>query len=467
MTKVCLINPPRLLNKGDAIFIYFPVGIAHLASYLKSMDIEVKVIDMIVEGRTTLIQVEDLYRNGMKDEDLIIKLKEFQPDFVGISSMFTAQSDNLHHIAGVIKNNINTKVVAGGVHVSSCAEKVLEDKNIDYAIVGEGEDSFLNIIQFGENSKEKIYKSKFNIKLSPIPDYSLFNMEKYLENTSPWTYLEKRCMSIVTSRGCPYNCTFCSIHNSMDRNWRGKDASVVLEEIRILRDKYNVEHLFIEDDNITFDEKRAIEIFDGMTGMGLTWETPNGIRVDTLIPKLLDSIKASGCKKLVISIESGCQEFLNNVVNKKLDLEKVKEVAKLMYERDIDIASFYIFGIPGETKETLSETVNFAKYLAKNYGVRPYFMFANPLPNTDMWRNAEKNGYLKKNIIPTDYIKGVQLLKFPSISMDEMLKIQRLAYDDIKALLLLHPKSLLRSDTLLRIKRKIFPSRRFVKQEYV
>lgn len=466
MTKVCIINPPRLLMKGDAIFVYFPVGIAHLASYLKSMNIEVKVIDMIAERRTTLTQVGDLYRNGMTDEELIKILREFKPDYVGISSMFTAQSDNLHHIARVIKKNINTKVIAGGVHVSSCVYDVNKDNNIDYTIVGEGEVAFLDIIQ-GNKHEGKTYISKVNIRELPIPDYSLFNMEKYFETASPWTYIEKRSMSIVTSRGCPYRCTFCSIHNSMGRNWRGKDANVVLEEIKILKEKYNVEHLFIEDDNITFDEKRATEIFNGMKGMGLTWETPNGIRVDTLTPNLLDAIKASGCKKLVISIESGCQEFLNNVISKKLDLNNVKEVVKLMYERDIDVASFYIFGIPGETKETLKESVNFAKYLALHYGVRPYFLFASPLPNTDMWRNAEKNGYLKKNIIPTDYIKRVQLLKFPSVSMEEMLEIQKKAYRDITYLLLRHPKSLLRSDTLLRIKRKLFPSRRFVRQEYV
>ena len=467
MTKICIINPPRLLMKGDAICVYFPVGIAHLATYLKEKGMEVMIIDMIAERRNILIQFGDLYRNGMTDEELILKLKNFKPDFVGISSMFTAQSDNLHHIAKVIKQNINTNIVVGGVHVSSCVHKVLEDKNIDYAIVGEGEEAFLNIIKNGKYSVDKIYTSKVDIKTLPIPDYSLFNMNKYFETLSPWTYIEKRCMSIVTSRGCPYKCTFCSIHNSMGRNWRGKNAKDVLSELKILKEKYSVEHIFIEDDNITFDEERAIEIFNGMSEIELTWETPNGIRVDTLTPKLLDAIKASGCKKLVISIESGCQKFLDKVINKKLDLEKVKEVAKLIYERDIDLASFYIFGIPGETKETLTESVNYAKYLAKNYGVRPYFLFASPLPNTDMWRNAEKNGYLKTNIIPTDYVRRLNLLYFPSISMEEMIKIQKKAYNDIIKILLLHPKSLLRSDTLLRIKRKIFPSKRFVVQEYV
>lgn len=444
MIKVCFINPPQYLRFGFSKEVSFPIGIGYLASYLKLYGVEVKILDAVVEGYDNIAQDGEFTRYGLSYDDIISRLIEFQPDFVAISCMFTSQSDIMHTLTKEIKKNMDIKIIVGGAHVSSCPS-VSKDSNIDYTVVGEGEREVLKIVTGID--------MPVDIKDLPMPAYELYNMEEYLKISNSRSHVKKRCMSIITSRGCPYKCTFCSNHVVTGRKWRSRAPTQVIDEIRYLRDNYNIEHIFFEDDNITLDNENAKQIFLGIKELGLSWETPNGVRVDTLTPDLLDVMKDTGCVRIVLAIESGNQYFLNKVIKKNLDLQKVEKVIKEIKKRNIDMCAFFILGIPGETELTINDTINFAYKIAKESGVRPYFTFAIPIPSTEMWDIAVKNKYIKKNFVVKDYLRMIPIMNIGTLSPEELINIRKNAIRKIGlSLLLHHPKSILQSETFLRLK---------------
>jgi anaerobic magnesium-protoporphyrin IX monomethyl ester cyclase len=285
---------------------------------------------------------------------------------------------------------------------------------------------------------------------------------------APRSVTKKRWISIITSRGCPYRCNFCSVHQVTGRKWRPRSPDNVLDEIEHVTKKYGVKHIFFEDDNLTFDTLRAETLFKGLIDrkINITWETPNGVRADKLTPNLVDVMKRSGCTGLTIAVESGDQDFLYNTIGKNLDLKKLEAAAKIIKDKKIDLCAFFIIGIPGETETTIRKTINFSRKLAKN-GVRPYFNIAVPLMGTEMYLDAIAKGYLEKEKIePADYLMAMQkpLLHTKDYDPAKLLAWRKEAMMAAALELVIHnPSSLFASETFLRLKRQPFTILRNIK----
>ena len=404
--KLCLINPPWTAIKGyeDSIRVPFPLGLAYIASYLQKYGIEVKIIDTLAEGwRVRHSGESGIIRVGLPLSKITDIVSGFSPDAVGISCMFTSQSNNLHEVANAVKKKLpDIPVIAGGAHASAAPDAVLRDSNIDFAVQGEGEYTMLDLIRCFEGQidiagvKGIHYRVEDKVVFTgqrppimdldslPLPAYDLLPMDEYFNSgkagMSPRSVTSKKWMSVITSRGCPFMCNFCSVNLVSGRKWRARSPDNVLNELEYLVKKYDVKHIFFEDDNLTFDTTRAEEIFKGIIdrGIDITWETPNGIRADRLTENLVDSMKKSGCSGLTIAVESGDQDFLYNTVKKNMDLKKLESAVNLIKNKGIDLSAFFILGIPGETEKTVTKTINFSRKLARK-GVRPYFNIAVPL----------------------------------------------------------------------------------------
>ncbi len=148
-------------------------------------------------------------------------------------------------------------------------------------------------------------------------------MEKYLNSQEiGYRSFRKRAISMVTSRGCPFNCCFCSVHLHMGRGFRAHSANYVLNHIEYVVEKFDVKNIFFEDDNLTLDLARFEAICDGLIAkkIKIGWETPNGVRADCLNLNLLQKMKKSGCKSVFFGVESGDQQILDNVICKSLTL---------------------------------------------------------------------------------------------------------------------------------------------------
>lgn len=482
--KLCLINPPWTTIKSyeDSIRVPFPLGLAYIASYLQKHGIDVKIIDTLAQGWRIRQEKNNIIQVGLAHEEINDIVSRFSPDVVGISCMFTSQSNNLHETAYWIKNELpDIPVIAGGAHASAAPDAVLRDSNIDFAVQGEGEHTMLDLMHYLEGDRDiseakgvhyrceggiaftGLRKPLMDLDSLPMPAYSLLPMDEYFRSgeagMAPRSATRNKWMSVITSRGCPFRCNFCSVNLVSGRIWRARSPANVLDELEYLKEKYGVEHIFFEDDNLTFDPGRAEAIFKGIIerGINITWETPNGIRADRLTENLVDAMKKSGCSGLTIAVESGDQDFLYNTIKKNMDLKKLEYAVKIIKDKGIDLSAFFIIGIPGETEKTVTKTIDFSRKLARK-GVRPYINIAVPLPGTEMYHEAREKRYLiKEELEPVDYLLAMQkpLLHTPDYDPEKLLAWRKKAMLLVSLELLIHnPSSLLASETFLRLKKE-------------
>jgi magnesium-protoporphyrin IX monomethyl ester (oxidative) cyclase len=489
--RVCLIIPPRYYYKnsfkaGEGADVGVPVGLLTIAAVLEKGGHEVKVIDCLVDRRAEEKKIDDkLASYGLLPRELRKEIEEFRPSVVGISNMFSAQimaAVETAHLVKMIDSSI--KVVVGGAHVSVKGEEFLEQNDsVDFAIVAEGEYTMLELLEAVEGKrllrdvKGLIYKEngrairnhdrEFIEPLDelPFPAYHLVDMEAYLSASKRKMYSrdteEDRAITMITSRGCPFNCVFCSVHIHMGKRWRPHSADYVVRHIKLLVDRYNVKQIHFEDDNISASRKRMHELLDKMMeqDINVKWDTPNGIRADTLDEPLLRKMKKAGCKGLKIGIESGDQYVLDNIIKKNLRLEKVVEIAKLCRKIGIPLGAFYIIGFPGETVKNMENTARFAKMLYRKYGVKQWgAAHATPLYGTELYRICKEQGLLVGEVTPEELsTSGLpftnSLIKTKDFSQKDLDRINRMMVREMYIDYLRHPLKTVR--LLFKIRKRV------------
>ncbi len=441
--KVLLINPHLKITKDmeEFITLAFPLGLSYVAASLEENNISVSIFDILAEGWGVKKEEGDFIRVGLSEEKIIERIIRENPTFCGISSLFSSSSEQPHRLAQLIKQSCpKTKIVFGGPYASGNPKEILEDKNVDFVVIGEGEKILINLLKnyktpakvkgiaFKQNKKVILTpKEEFiqDLDSLPFPAYNLFNMEVYFGagrgGFSSRRYVGKltTSASIFTSRGCPINCVFCSIHNTMGYKYRARSCENVVDEIEFMYKKYQVDNFFFEDDNFTLDLERAKQILREIVkrGLKISWQAPNGIRADKVDEELTKLMVKTNCTRVRIAVEHGDQDFLNKIVHKQLELTKVKETIKLLRRYNLDVDAFFILGIPGETRKTMQKSINFAKELS-SLGVNPQIGMAIPLPGTKMYEICKEKGYLKKHVSARDY--QLAYSKYPIINTPSM-----------------------------------------------
>jgi anaerobic magnesium-protoporphyrin IX monomethyl ester cyclase len=429
MEKILLINPAQIYylktyRESDQGSIGLPLGLLYIAAACEKKGCKVQIVDSVVSDNTITTTKNDHVYIGIPLEKLARIIQEYEPDIVGITNQFTIQEEPVHKTAELVKNVDNRiLVIAGGANVSYRAQHLLANGNIDIAVKSEGETTVSEIIDFyrGEIELEEIrgiaYRDSSRIietKPRPyiadldsinFPAYHLLDMEKYLTLYKKGIYTRdrdiKRNVSIVTSRGCPFNCVFCSIAQSMGKKWRPHSTEFIINHIQHLSKTYRVKHIHFEDDNLLFKPKRFFPVLDVLAREKITWDTPNGIRVDLSIDEsILTDMRHSGCKSLTIGVESGDQQILNKIVRKGLKLVDVEEFARRCKKVNLPLRAFFILGFPGETIQTMHKTIDFGIHLLKNYGVEIINLIATPLFGTKLYDICKKNNYIPKDITP-------------------------------------------------------------------
>jgi radical SAM superfamily enzyme YgiQ (UPF0313 family) len=188
----------------------------------------------------------------------------------------------------------------------------------------------------------------------------------------------------------------------MGKKWRPHSPDYVLNHLQFLHEKYRINHVHFEDDNLTLNKNRFEKILDGIKTRGLkfTWDTPNGVRADTLDRALLEKSKQTGCSYLILGIESGDPYVLKKIIHKELSLKQVVRVCETAYEVGIDLRAFYVIGFPGETRQSMKKTIDFALGLQKKFKVWPNLMIATPLFGTALYKQCADNGLLAEAVDP-------------------------------------------------------------------
>jgi magnesium-protoporphyrin IX monomethyl ester (oxidative) cyclase len=407
--NIVLINPPWFFPERVE-FLSQNLAIGYLAGYLEREGHNVSAIDALVEGENRLVDVQTKWghikRAGLLYEEIVERIRK-ETEIIGITAPFTHHAIIVRELSTALKKALpSVKIILGGVYPSTMPEKALSE-GVDYIVKGEGEipiakiacgedpaqiqgvwfrDKDGNIV--GNGTAEMVY----NLDDIPYPAWHLLPMEKY-HRLSSRGRVGERAATVITSRGCPFNCTFCSVHAVYGWTWRARSPQNVIDELKLLRDKFGIEHIEFEDDNLTLDIRRAEVIFDSMIGLGLAWSCSNGIRVDKLDRKLLVKMKESGCRVLNLAFEHGDPEMLK-IMDKKLDLEKVEEVTSICFELGIPMVGFWVICHPGETRERFERGLKFAKKL-KDRGMYGFGVhLAWPFPGTRLFRMCKENGWL-------------------------------------------------------------------------
>ncbi len=413
--KVLLFIPPAFTFKDNLdINPLPPLGLGYIAAVLQNQGVEVKIVDALMMGWHNRVKVHgNIIRVGLSFEDIQQIIEDYAPDMVGVNCLFTTQRQNAHEIYRLAKKvDLNTITVAGGAHPTVMPELVLSDDNVDFVVLGEGENTILDILKIIEGRKEYLQldgigfkengknivipKTKFirDVDSIPFPAWDIMNLQNYFGlKASHGKRHHTRFMPIMTSRGCGVGCTFCSAHCVWGKRYRRRSPENVIEEMRQLKSKYGIEELMFEDDNLTLDIKRAKKIFDSMIEekFNFFWDTPNGVAVFALTEFIIMKMKESGCYQLNLALESGSQYVLDNIIKKPLKLTKVKPLIKYAKEIGLSTSIFLIIGMPGETLEQVKETFRLAEELEI---YNPFVSIATPYPGTELYDTCLKNGYI-------------------------------------------------------------------------
>jgi radical SAM superfamily enzyme YgiQ (UPF0313 family) len=387
-----------------------PLGLAYLAGVLLENGHEVHVIDCQGECKKPRID-EGLYTYRLSASTIQNRLRSFNPDFVGISCLFSSRFRSVLEIARIVKQvDRSIPVIVGGIHPTIEPHEVLGNMCIDYAVLGEGERTIINVVNYEKPESIDGFayrdkdgricvnpKTKFIEPLDglPFPARQLFPW--YFEDdidahTTSSTFAVNRNTAMLTSRGCPYNCTFCSIHTQWGYKWRARCPENVLTELILFKEQYRIRKVSFEDDNLSYDRKRMLKLCMLMIKerLDLEWNTPNGISVITLDHELLEFMYKAGCRSLNLTIESGDLSILKRM-HKPVDLEKVRKIAESCRKIGIRTSGQFLIGIPGETALTLQHSLDFAKNIPlDDIGVS----IATPYPKTQMYEECLQNGYI-------------------------------------------------------------------------
>jgi len=321
------------------------------------------------------------------------------------------------HITTSLVKSLDTDilVIMGGVYVTTNAEIVMEDKNVDYAIVGEGEyviQDLLGYLLKKNPLPDKGIYYRFNgnvintgradfiqdLDALPLPAYHLIDYRKYSFNASrrsvdsPSSYPYAR---IVSSRGCPHRCVFCQAKFISGQKFRSRSAENLLEEIAWLKKTYNVRSLIFDDDNLFANRKRAFKIFQGMIDQDLSmpWKAI-ATAVFMLDEELICVMRESGCQYICIAIESGCKRVLKEIIGKPVNYDHARKMVKIARKSGIYVAANFIVGFPTETWDEIRQTIRFAEELNVDY---VKLFHAIPLRNTQLWDLCVKEDAFKKS----------------------------------------------------------------------
>lgn len=402
--KILLIQPPFTILRTEEKKCHPPLGLAYLASSLKGLH-EVSVLDALASGYETSTLLSGRHmRYGLGLPEILREITAAKPDVVAVSCLFSSQAANAHKVCEIAKEADPAIItILGGAHPSSLPETTLSDKHVDVIIIGEGEVTLKNLLCSLEKSARLDdingigFKKSGAICINPqgkdkinpdsllFPAWELFPLEKYYEINNPHGSPARRTpfLPVITSRGCPFECIFCSVHTIWGKEYRMRSCENVIAEIRHLREKFAVREILFEDDNLTLDRNRSKGIFNAIISnkFDISWSVPNGIAAQTLDDELLGLMKKSGCYRISLGVESGDEDILRKIIKKPIVLSQVKGVVKKASELGMETAAFFVVGLPGESRRQLRRTFEFAWELgAQNNN----FFFATPLPGTQL-----------------------------------------------------------------------------------
>ena len=416
--KILLIYPPSLnavkemmvQTEGEGIGHKPPLGIMYIASYLQKY----------TEHDITLL---DAQVQKMDTKQVLEYIKKINPDIIGI----TCWSDywyDIHVLIRLIKDyNSDIHVCLGGPHISIYPELVLEYSLADSVILGDGEVPFYYLVEnisnnnkpnnipglhfkeYGvKNGSDKFYIQK-ELDVLPFPARTLLPYKKYTSVLSKNYFIT----TMITSRGCPHKCTFCKLYFQKTVSRSAKNVVDEMEEISNL----GIREIEIYDDTFIWSKKRVAEICNQIIQrrLDLIWSVRS--RVDNVNKEILSLMKKAGCRRIHLGIESGLDSTLKRI-KKGITTQQAKDAVKMAKDSGLEVLTYFMLGLPGERKEDMLKTVDFALDLDSNFSE---FSITIPYAGTEMYEQA-----LKEGLIPFDFWREYSINPTPNFEIPYLIE---------------------------------------------
>jgi anaerobic magnesium-protoporphyrin IX monomethyl ester cyclase len=413
-------------NYYNSLASDIPLGPISMSSYLKRfIDVEVKLLDFNAE-----INMLDSFPYANFHDccvDLIKKLN-FVPDIVGVSSLFSPSFYNFMDCATVARELFPDALVLGGGNIPTNSYDHIYNElhcdDFDGLCYGEGEKALLGLLQaddpraYMETSTSWITRSKvapgapafapqhdFIWELDEIPffDYDLCDIEKHSTNPVTSSYHNvkyERGFHIMTSRGCPFLCTFCASHRTHGRKMRLHSIERVRSDLTRLRDEYGATTVIFQDDHLMSDKDRVYQILKIVGELGLQSLYQNGLTLYALDRPMLEAFHAAGVRNLVLPVESGSERVLKQLMKKPLKFEFSERVARDCRELGIYTNANLLIGMPGETKQDIEDArINLRRVETNWFNI----VCASPLVGSDMHKLAKEKNYIRGDTLGADY----------------------------------------------------------------
>ncbi len=440
--KVMIVVPP-IREEGTPW--YFPTGPGMIAAALDNFH-EVKVLELKAQPKSKSEIEKEI---AMSDSAAYL-----------IGGMVT-EYRFIKWFAETVKKYSNAYVIVGGNIATSIPHLLLNAEGVDYLVMGEGEVTIkelidnletklpvINIKGIAFRSEDKIVimppREECNVDNLPIPAYYLFPTDVYLSTKIDSDInIPRPKITLITARGCPYQCTFC--HRNTSGKTRLRSAEKVIEEIKFLIAHYHIKGFVFNDELTITDRERMLNICAGLKPLNLKWGCTG--RVNLLDKELLQAMKDAGCVWMTVGIESANQRMLNSM-KKGITVEQADKAFELCKEVGIELSATFIFGMPGENEGSIKSTINF--FNRHDLPVGSFFT-ATPFPGTELWDLAKKIGKITPDTEEEYVLRMENMINFTINLTDwsdvEFMIQKRRAEDEIqKAYYDRHPLQLIKDN---------------------
>lgn len=439
--------------------VYVPLGLAYIAAALEQAGHTVAFIDA---------NAEFLSMSGLEK-----RVRSFCPDIVGLYCA-TLMINKARKVAQLVKNvDPNIVTVVGGPHLSDYPEMTIEFPEFDIGVIGEGEITICEVVSTIQrkddlsNIKGVIFKNNSDIVKTPsrnyisnldaisLPSWHLLPLHKYgdvLTKTNKYA-------TMMTSRGCPFKCIFCSPQCRLGRKFRYRSPENILEEILALKNNFGIEEICFYDDTFTVNKKRIMKLCSQMIDgkIKIKWECKT--RVDLVDDELLKKMASAGCYRIRYGIESGDNHILRNL-NKGITIEQIEDAVAMTKKYNIEVFGYFMLGCPGDTIETMGKTLHLSKQLKIDYA-NFNIMSIRP-PGSELFRWAVENEYIESDYWER-FTKGEDLNPAPplvthTLSSSDLKYFQQKAYIGFYLEPMYLLRSIFRKDNIRMITKIIYSS---------
>ena len=382
--RVLLLRPAA---EKKSMARVLPLGLLAIGSVLKRAGHQIKILDLRI--------------SNSPDDELKSVMQSFNPQVVGIGVMTIECKYGFIDAAKVKEINPEVTIIFGGPHCSHEPKFILNDPNVDLMVSGEGDISIVELIQALEEGTDisnisgiAYKKNDTYIRTTDRPvirdldnfdqEYDLIDLERYFNFQSSMdffpVYRNKRFIPLVTSRGCPFKCTYC--HDIFDKSIQYRSPEVVVDEMEYLLNTYGIQEFHIVDDVFNVNMKRAKIVLDAIIKRNLNVHIsfPNGLRADFFDDELIAMMQRAGVYRLALGIESGSQR-IQDMIKKDLDINILENVVKKLTRARMSVHGFFMLGFPSETRMEMEQTIDFACNLSLTTA---NFSLVIPNPGTDL-----------------------------------------------------------------------------------